>query len=81
MALKVKILEENNKIVAQGRLDGTVPFRFEDSGDSWTVRIGKTWEHSERDVHPMGKPKLTEARQKIYGAIARFRNEAKPAFA
>jgi hypothetical protein len=81
MALKVKILEENNKIIANGRLDGTVPFRFEDSGDNWTVRIGKSWAHSEHDRHPVGQPKLTEARQKIYAAIARFRNEAKPTFA
>lgn len=80
MALKVKIMEENNKITASGRLDGTVPFRFEDSGDSWTVRIGKNWAHSELDYHPIGQPKLAEARQKIYAAIARFRNEAKPAF-
>ena len=81
MALKVKILEENNKIIANGRLDGTVPFRFEDSGDSWTVRIGKNWAHYEIDRHKVGQPKLTEARLKIYAAIAKFRNEAKPAFA
>ncbi|WP_135451223.1 hypothetical protein [Tabrizicola caldifontis] len=81
MALKVKILEENNKIIAKGVLDGTVPFLFEDSGDRWSVRIGKTWRHMERERHSKGQPLISEARQKIYGAIARFRCEAKPALA
>lgn len=81
MALKVKILEEDNKIVAKGVLDGSVPFRFEDFGDRWRVRIGRTWQYEERDRYHIGKPKLVEASLKIYGAIARFRNEAKPAAA
>ena len=81
MALKVKILKENNKIVAIGVLDGTLPFRFEDFGDRWSVRIGNTWHHKERDRHSAGQPKLAEARNKIYGSLARFRNDTKPAFA
>lgn len=79
MALKVKILEENNKVVASGLLDGILPFRFEDLGDRWSVRIGKTWQYKERERYSAGHPKLAEARNKIYGALARFRNEAKPA--
>lgn len=81
MALKVKILEENNKIVANGLLDGILPFRFEDFGDRWSVRIGKSWQHIERERHSAGHPKLVEARNKIYGAVARFRTEFKPALA
>ncbi|MDT8855092.1 hypothetical protein RNZ50_08690 [Paracoccaceae bacterium Fryx2] len=81
MALKVRILEEDSRIVAQGVIDGTVPFRFEDFGDRWSVRIGRTWHHRERERHAAGQPKLAEARQKIYGAIARFRRECKPALA
>lgn len=81
MALKVKIFKEKNKIVANGLLDGTLPFRFEDFGDRWSVRIGKSWQHKERERHSADQPRLAEARSKIYGALARFRNEAKPAVA
>lgn len=77
MALKVKILEEHDKIVGRGILDGTIAFRFDDFGDRWSVRIGKTWQHMEGDRHRVGQPQRAEARQKIYAALARFRNEAK----
>ncbi|TGD61619.1 hypothetical protein EYC08_18125 [Tabrizicola sp. WMC-M-20] len=81
MALKVKILKDDRKILAQGMLDGAVPFHFEDSGDRWRVRIGKNWHHTGFERHVIGQPNLADARQKIYRAIARFRNECKPTMA
>ena len=80
MALNVRRLEEDNRIVAYGRFDGTVPLRFAGSGACWTVHFGQTWAHAERDRHPAGRSKRTQARQKISAAIARLRAVTKPAF-
>ena len=82
MSLKVKIEKRENEIVGKGTIDGIVPFYFKDQGHRWMVRIGRHWTFKQKEAEAGAVPTAPAARNKMYWAIAQFRNQSRdPSFA
>ncbi|MCM2561682.1 hypothetical protein M8756_04745 [Lutimaribacter sp. EGI FJ00015] len=77
MSLKVKIQENTKEVVGKGTIDGVVPFYFKDQGHRWMVRIGQNWTFKQRDLVAGAGPSVSGARNKMYWAIAQFRNQSR----
>lgn len=77
MSLKVQIKTRENEIVGKGTIDDIVPFYFKDQGHRWMVRIGRTWTLKQQETNTEAVPKATAARNKMYWAIAQFRNQSR----
>ena len=77
MSLKVKIQDRDKEVVGKGTIDGVVPFYFKDQGHRWMVRIGHNWSFKERDLVDGSTPSTSSARNKMYWAIAQFRNQSR----
>lgn len=77
MALKVDIRKNEAEVVGEGTIDGIVPFYFKDQGHRWMVRIGQDWILKHKEPSPHSSPSLSAARNKMYWAIAQFRNQSR----
>lgn len=77
MSLKVKIRERGVEVVGKGTIDGTVPFYFKDQGHRWMVRIGQNWTFKQLELAGESVPSMSAARNKMYWAIAQFRNQSR----
>lgn len=76
MSLKVKIQDRDTEIVGKGTIDGFVPFYFKDQGHRWMVRIGQHWT-IKQEAEAEAMPTELAARNKMYWAIAQFRNQSR----
>lgn len=77
MSLKVRIQERDVEVVGKGTIDGDVPFYFKDQGHRWMVRIGKNWTIKQIELVGDSVPSISAARNKMYWAIAQFRNQSR----
>ncbi|MFN3846757.1 MAG: hypothetical protein ACK4RZ_13195 [Paracoccaceae bacterium] len=77
MSLKVSIQERDAEVVGKGTIDGDVPFYFKDQGHRWMVRIGKNWTIKQFELVGASVPSISAARNKMYWAIAQFRNQSR----
>ncbi|GGD42157.1 hypothetical protein [Sinisalibacter lacisalsi] len=77
MTLKVKMQNKNTEVVGKGTIDGIVPFYFKDQGHRWMVRIGQNWTFKHREPIPVPTPSISGAQNKMYRAIAQFRNQSR----
>lgn len=81
MSLKVEIKQRDNEIVGKGTIDDIVPFYFKDQGHRWMVRIGQHWVFKQQEAEAETVTRANAARNKMYWAIAQFRNQARDAAA
>lgn len=79
VSLKVHIKTRENEIVGKGTFDGIVPFYFKDQGHRWMVRIGQHWTFKQKEPKTDNGPMEPAARNKMYWAIAQFRNQSRDA--
>ena len=79
MSLKVQIEKRENEIVGKGTIDGIVPFYYKDQGHRWMVRIGQHWTFKQKETEAGAVPTSPAARNKMYWAIAQFRNQSRGA--
>lgn len=77
MTLKIEFKKKQVEIVGKGTIDGIVPVYFKDQGHRWMVRIGKHWTFKQYDDARQAAPVASSARNKIYWAVAQFRNETR----
>lgn len=77
MSLKVKIQDKEIEVVGKGTIDGIIPFYFKDQGHRWMVRIGDQWTFKQADLMDKSAPSVAAARNKMYWAIAQFRNQSR----
>lgn len=77
MALEVKIHIKDIDLVGKGTIDGVIPFYFKDQGHRWMVRIGQNWTLKQQEARLGETPSMSAARNKIYWAIAQFRNHTR----
>lgn len=77
LSLKVHIKTRENEIVGKGTIDGIVPFYFKDQGHRWMVRIGQHWTFKKTEAEAGAEPNAPAARNKMYWAIAQFRNQSR----
>ena len=68
--------ERATEIVGKGTIDGIVPFYFKDQGHRWMVRIGQHWT-LKQEADAEAKLTAPAARNKVYWAIAQFRNQSR----
>lgn len=77
MTLKVKLKKKETEVVGIGTIDGIVPFYFKDQGHRWMVRIGRDWSLKEQELPVPTAPSMSSARNKMYWAVAQFRNQSR----
>lgn len=77
VSLKVQIQNRETEIVGKGTIDGIVPFYFKDQGHRWMVRIGQDWTLKQKEAGTDAVPSAPKARNRMYWAIAQFRNQSR----
>ena len=74
MALKLILPENALPVRADGTIDGFVPVRFEDHGDSWSLHIGPDWRYEAlHDLSPVRRTGRGIV-SSIYHAVACYRD-------